>query len=134
MTRFGLVLLVVTALAVLPGCGSNADLPDLGQVTGTVTLDGQPLAEASVTFEPQAADVKGSSGTTDENGKYELMFTADAKGAAVGSHKVSIEKMPSAENMDQMVAIPAKYNMETTLTADVKAGKNENVDFVLTSK
>ncbi len=134
MTRFGLVLLVVAALAVVPGCGPNADLPDLGEVTGTVTLDGAPLADASVSFEPQGGGTKGSTGTTDETGKYELVFTADAKGAAIGTHSVSIELMPSAENMDEVVDIPSKYNMETELTAEVKAGKNENVNFELTSK
>ena len=133
MVRFGLVLLVVLTLAVLPGCDSGQDLPDLGQVTGTITLDGKPLAGASVTFEPQS-EAKGSSGTTDETGKYELMFTMDAKGAVTGKHTVSIESMPSAENMDEVVEIPARYNMETELTADVKAGENEGVDFDLTSK
>jgi hypothetical protein len=133
MIRFGLALLVVAALAVLPGCGSGQNLPEMGEVTGTITYDGNPLAGASVGFEPQGGGGP-SSCTTDASGKYELMYTRDVKGAVVGKHVVRIEKMADAENMDQEIQIPARYNMESELTADVKAGKNENVDFKLTSQ
>jgi hypothetical protein len=42
--------------------------------------------------------------------------------------------MADAANMDQEIQIPARYNMESELTADVKAGKNENVNFELKSE
>ena len=109
----------------LAGCGAGGDRPQLGRVSGTVTLDGKPLPDATVTFRhPQK---RASHGTTDENGCYDLIYIRDEKGAAVGTHKVEIDT--GTEETPEMV--PAKYNVRTTLTAEVKAGKN-NVDFDLT--
>ena len=133
MARFGLVLLVVVTLAVLPGCGSNQDLPELGKVTGTITFDGSPLAGASVGFEPEHDAAGASTGTTDDTGKYELMFTRDTKGAAVGKHLVRIEMFPDPMNMDGEIQIPVRYNVESELTEEVTPGSN-TIDFELTSK
>jgi hypothetical protein len=134
MKRLGLAVLVVVALAVCPGCGPAGDIPDLGQVTGTVTLDGKPLAGARVLFEPQGGGAM-SNGMTDSSGKYEMWYTADVKGAALGKHVVRIETPPNPdpETGETPPALPAKYNTESTLTADVKAGDN-TVNFELTSQ
>lgn len=111
----------------LAACGGGSDgAPDLGQVTGTITMDGAPLTDASVTFMPEG--VRASSAMTDSAGKYELIYIRDEKGAAIGKHKVVISKLK-----DEKETIPAKYSSETELTGDVKAGSNE-VNFDLTSK
>lgn len=62
-------------MATVVGCGNS----DLGTVTGTVHLDGQPLADAVVTFYPQGVDPAAggggaSYGRTDETGAYELQY------------------------------------------------------------
>lgn len=133
MKRIGLALLVAVALVILPGCGPGQDVPELGEVTGTVTLDGKPLANAQVRFEPESAAL--SIGLTDGNGQYELSYVNDAKGAAIGKHVVRIEWFPDPdEPAQEAVLVPARYNTESTLTAEVKAGKNENVNFELTSR
>jgi len=117
---FGLV-------ASLTACGGGgSDAPDLGQVTGKITLDGAPLADASVTFMPEK--VRASAATTDSEGKYELIYIRDEKGAAIGNHKVTVSKLK-----DEKETIPEKYSGETELTADVKAGANE-FNFDLESK
>jgi hypothetical protein len=61
----------VFALGALSGCGS-----DLGQVSGLVTLDGQPLrggsgVTATVMFQPTAGGVPGV-GVVDDEGRYEI--------------------------------------------------------------
>ena len=82
---FGVLSLTVA------GCGGGgADLPDLGTVSGKVTMDGQPLAGAVVIFTPVSGP-GSSTGITDESGEYKLVFR-QAVGAVVGSHKVSISK------------------------------------------
>ena len=50
-----LVILCSVALFCSAGCGEGApsDTPELGSVTGTVTMDGKPLANVTVTFEPE---------------------------------------------------------------------------------
>lgn len=123
--------------AFLPlGCGQG-DRPDLGQVEGKVTLDGKPLSGATVQFQPEQG--RPSKGVTDESGHYELMYRPGVKGAVLGKHKVSIstyrEANPDAEDASQKAeqkeTIPENYNVNTTLTAEVKSGSNDPIDFNL---
>src|SRR5262249_33963925 len=76
----------------------RGNLPDLGRVHGTVTLDGSPLANAMIRFVPVDADTgkerKGASvalGTTDDKGQYNLLYVVGTPGAAVGTNRVEIE-------------------------------------------
>ncbi len=80
--------------------GGKSNLPDLGKVTGTVTLGGKPVSSVLVWFHPirsqaELADkkkrVSSSSGMTDESGHYELSYLADVKGAVIGECRVQIE-------------------------------------------
>ncbi|TWT59843.1 carboxypeptidase-like regulatory domain-containing protein [Rubinisphaera italica] len=135
------------------GCGGGPnDLPDLGQVSGKVTLNGNPLADAQVTFTPVDTDSGNtSSGTTDSSGAYELHYTGENMGAIPGEHKVTIivgegatpsfpegvdpDKLSPQERQKYAAAavIPAKYNSESTLTETVKSGPN-TINFELTSE
>ncbi|MDZ7620204.1 MAG: carboxypeptidase regulatory-like domain-containing protein [Patescibacteria group bacterium] len=115
-------LLAVGALAigVLVGAGcKSSDRPDLGRVEGVVTLDGKPLAEAFVHFDP--GTVRGSSGATNAEGKFELTYLRDVKGAAVGEHTVRI----TTQSETAPETLPARYHAQTTLKAVVKAGQNQ---------
>lgn len=114
----------------------RGDVPDLGYVSGTVKMDGQPLANVIVQFSPlvtgtglDAMKKTGSSsvGTTDANGKYVLAYTAAAEGATIGKHIVQITD-PTG-----MVNIPVNYNQLSMLQEEVKAGSNTK-DFDLASK
>lgn len=113
------------------GCSSTyPDLPPLGEVSGTVTLDDKPLEGAIVVFEPDTT--RSSNARTDAEGKYELMFNTTVRGAAIGKHKVKISRRgdPLAGGRE---TVPTKYNDQTELSVEVKAGKNGNVDFSLKS-
>jgi len=117
--------------AVLAGCGgAPEDLPPLGSVEGVVTLDGNPLAGASVLFTPVDAGAL-SSARTDEKGRYELYYGTAAKGATIGKHQVQISRY--GEGDDTTDAVPLKYNAQTTLTAEVQSGKN-TINFDLNSQ
>lgn len=116
------------------GCWNNA-AP--AKVTGTITLDGQPVRDATVTFVPDSGE-RLSQAMTDYYGKYELRFTAQLKGAVVGKHRVtiqtgSLEASAGSEAPTERETIPKKYNTESELTATLKSGNNV-VDFELTSK
>ncbi|HBL41919.1 carboxypeptidase-like regulatory domain-containing protein [Gimesia sp.] len=114
---FGSVVLCLGLAVGLSACGGSA-APALGKVKGKVTMDGAPLADANVTFMPE--NIRASSGTTDGEGNYELIYIRDEMGAAVGPHKVVISKL-----VDEKETIPPNYSDETELTADVKSGANE---------
>ncbi|MCA9012217.1 MAG: hypothetical protein KDB01_20835 [Planctomycetaceae bacterium] len=123
----------------LAGCGGAGDRPELGTVTGVVTMDDKPLPNVWVMFIPSSG--RTSIARTDENGAYDLKYLEGANGAKIDSHTVSIATYHEDEieelryNSQEPVTepIPAKYNSKTTLKADVVAGANV-IDFKLESK
>ena len=105
---------------------STRSLPDLGKVSGVVTLDGVALQGAIVTFQPVGAEEPGSRrsssvGRTDQEGRFTLTYVRDVPGAVVGTHKVSVQA-PLATGKE---TLPARYNARTELTEEVKAGNNK---------
>ena len=84
----------------LAGCGG----PDVAPVSGKITLNGQPLAGAHVTFQPVSPgpnvrpEVAGSVGRTDAAGQYSLrLVDPDRAGALVGEHRVTISTAAAGE-------------------------------------
>ncbi len=121
--------------AALAGCGSSYDV---GKVSGTVTLDGEPLAGAVVTFSPTKGGAP-SFGRTDASGKYTLQYTRDTAGAEIGEHSVSVSTHTSGDpDADPPLPaspekVPTKYNVDTQLTKTVEPGPN-TIDVVLDSE
>ena len=121
---------LVAVCALLAGCKS--DRPTLGTVSGTVTLDGRPLPRAVVTFIPET-DGRASMGTTDDEGRFELVYLREERGAIVGEHRVRIRKIPTEEEGRVANPLPRKYDASTELTASVQKGEN-TIDFELSSR
>ncbi len=82
--------LAVALLSCCFGCSSSS-VP-LGQVNGVITIDGDPLANAIVTFIPKQGG-RPSSGATNSQGEYQLLYATE-KGALVGQHDVTIQMNP----------------------------------------
>lgn len=126
------LLVFIPAVGVgLSGCTGGVDL---GEVSGTVTLDGAPLAQAQVYFLP-AAGGRPAMATTDAEGNYKLFFDNFKYGALVGRHEVKISTFypPSAnfDEDDKLVRtperperLPKRYHEQTELSAEIKSGKN----------
>jgi hypothetical protein len=79
-------------LLALGGCGER---PNIAPVAGVITLDGKPLAGATITTQPIATTTRnpgaGSFGRTDGEGHFELELVKPAmKGAIIGEHRVII--------------------------------------------
>lgn len=82
--RFVCCILVV----ILAGCGGDGrEKPDTVNVSGTVYLDGKPLADADVNFMNEEMNF-ASYGKTNAEGKYTL-----AQGAVPGLNKITISKI-----------------------------------------
>lgn len=128
-----LYALCLMTVCLLAGCsGGSADTPELGLVSGTITLDAKPLPRASISFEPKSG--APSVGMTDNEGHYELAYSPDTKGALPGQHTVRISKFGDPGSPDDTVdQVPAKFNQNSKLTAEVKAGEN-TINFDLDSK
>lgn len=116
------------------GCGGKYSL---APVTGTVTIDGQPLADATVTFTPigTGADSPGSFGRTDQEGKFRLALVSDeSDGALVGNHQVVIAKNFESSSDVATPEERAKANLPPhDITFEVKSSGN-NAQINLESK
>ena len=142
-----LLSVLLCTVAAVSGCGKAPY--ELAPVSGVVTLYGEPLANATVSFEPQGSNSDesiagpGSVGTTDEDGRYELTTFKQESGAVVGNHLVRISTYKSEfediKKSDKIKVIsvehvPWHYNRNTSLTFDVPAGGTDDANFVLTAK
>jgi hypothetical protein len=141
---FTILLLVFAA-----GCGGGPKGIPTNYVEGIVTLDGQSLESALVTFIPAASDGKVAKGHTDAAGKYTLTSVDGVaqKGALAGDYTVTIVKMdikkvpkkssgpprPTSQydvpemSIIQTLMTPAVYSeaKTTPLKATVVKGKND---------
>ena len=126
--RVGLLPLIVCIS--VAGCGGSSDRPELGEVIGTVTLDGEPLANAVVMFKPKGK--RPSRGFTNANGHYKLAYIRDILGATTGKHRVIIDRVPKHEGKSYQ-KLPSRYNSATTLEAVVEPGENV-LNWTLVSK
>ena len=127
IVRPGNLAFICAGLALLAGCGGG-DRPELGEVTGLVTLDGTPLAAVNILFTPDKGRPAGA--VTDAEGRYELIYLNGVSGCKVGPCHVTFEWPPEAVNPRP---IPAKYTGADGYTVDVKAGGNK-FDFPMESK
>jgi len=118
----------------LLGCAKSR--PKVAPVSGRVTLDKKPLANAHVAFsaaEPGANSANlESTAQTDEQGRYSLQTNDDKRdGALVGAHKVRISLIERGASLVNRV--PKAYNQNTTLTFTVPAEGTTEANFDLTS-
>ena len=136
MEFFMRFLFLAIVVGLVCGCGQTG--PELGQVVGVVTYEGEPLADARVVFKPEQG--RTSAAMTDAEGKYQLLYTPNRPGALIGGHSVSItwepQDLPEPDQEGYVrpskreIIIPRSYNTQSKLTADVKPELNE-VNFTL---
>lgn len=139
---------VVAVLVLAAGCGTKG--PDVQFVEGRVTVDGTPLANATVGYtSAEATGLPPAYGATDESGVYRLTSIGGrhGRGAVVGTFVVTVvkyESEPVPENDLTPVppkvwsVVPLLYGDIATspLRATVAEGANTGAafDFDLPSK
>ena len=118
VTPCAAVVIALSAAAV-SGCGTR-DVK-LMPVAGVVTLDGNPVEGAYVTFRPQSG--RPSVGRTEADGRYTLAFTGKVKGALVGLHRVTVttkqDPDPDTGVEGTPERIPDWYNRRSELEIEV---------------
>ena len=110
------------------GCGENLPpAPSVFPVSGTVTIDGQPLATGSITFDPSdGKSIASGGGITD--GKFSFESTAGPKVVRITSTKETGEKDEYGSLISvELVAI--EFNADSTLTTEVKPSENTGLTF-----
>ena len=128
------VVVVGVGLLAQTGCGEKSTSPvPLKTVTGTVTFNGSPLPQGTITFMP----VAGSTSATGEikDGKYTLSTFKPGDGAPAGDYKVAVQAWKAIPEMGQEgdPLIPKKYfgSNQSTLTAKVTDQSPQTLDFTL---
>jgi hypothetical protein len=130
--HFARVLVVAAACAGFGGCGGPQGQKTYA-VTGTATLDGEPLTRGNVLFYPEAPNMPAAMGTLEE-GRFSTR-------AVAGRQRVEIKAFDetafrSRRPIDPPVynqIVPARYNRESTLTAEVQTTGHNHFDFALQS-
>jgi hypothetical protein len=108
-------------------------------VSGTVTFQGQPLAQGIIMFMPASRDLPTQASASITNGHYQI---SAAQGLRPGRYKVSISSgdgqtpaVPSdappgpSGNYSSQERIPKAYNENSTLEAEVKKGGENRFDY-----
>ena len=115
-----MMLLVATAA----GCGPSR--PALLPAEGVVTLDGKPLAEASVIFQPTAGG-RPAAGVTDAEGRFKLGTFSPRDGAVPGAHVVTVARSEGTSPSDTRWISPKVYSLadQSGLSATVASGSTK---------
>ena len=114
--------------AFLAGCGAESG-PELAYVTGVVTLDNQPLANAHIVFQPVGDNASPSVADTTHEGEFELSFTRNRQGAMIGEHHVRIttETVLTDDSGQETVVperLPASYHQQSQRRYQIEPGDN----------
>lgn len=132
--RILLILIVIVATELcLCGCGSPRR-PGMSDVSGLVTLDGQPIAEGFITFEsvdasypPESAPIKlGQYKALARRGKSIVRIIASRQ---IGEQDFTAANPPAWEDY-----IPARYNERSELVAEIEPQGTNEIDFDLRSE
>lgn len=113
--RLGVLFLALC----LAGCG-GADRPPMGYVSGTITMDGDPLYGVIVVMKPDNGRM--ATAITDKKGYYDIEYTQGEKGTKIGPTTVSFEWPTSPVGPTK--PIPAKYTAaKSDVTLEVVKGR-----------
>lgn len=123
MTRIVYAALFLTAI-----CSIGCEEPNVGHISGLVTVDGQPAQSGSIAFFP--VDGRSSTaGSAIENGQYAAKVAPGVSRVEIRVSKV-VGQQKLYDTPDSPVqpllaeALPPRYNDQTELTLDVQAGEN----------
>jgi len=142
-------LLLVASGPAVPGCsGTGDDLPREA-ISGTVTLDGQPLNGGVIQFTAPSGGGTSGAGDTGGSSISAGQFSIDREhGLVPGNYRVTVNSSSGGAGSQTKPAepgrptkadrpkelIPSKYNSESILKAEVKKGGPNNFTFDLVTK
>jgi hypothetical protein len=124
--RTMIALFAVFTLSAIAGCGRDG----LTDVTGTVTIDGAPLAAGDIVFE--ATDKKTApQGATITNGEFKLRVAPGQKIVRINASEGTGVIDPLMKSEEHRSIIPPEFNEKSTLTAEIKPGQNPPLSFAV---
>jgi hypothetical protein len=110
----------------------------LSEVSGTVKINGQPVAEGAINFIPIDGNTGAGAGATIQDGRYHIPRSA---GVAPGKNRVELRAFretkrkvqdptgkPGELTTERVLAFPPEFNDHSTLVRDVRPG-SDTIDF-----
>ncbi len=126
--------MLLTAIACLGGCFRHGDQKT---VSGTVTVDGKPLAVGTINFRPAKARTGPSSGGAIQEGKFYISTT---KGLQPGKYRVIVQAFRETGRIihdmlkgDVPERVPIVFAQTMPLEAEVVADRKNHFEFRLTT-
>jgi len=107
------------------GCNS-AETP--AEVSGTVLLGSEPLAEGNIIFEALDKSTAPGAGII-KDGKYTIQVLPGSKKVKIQASKPGTKIDPVMKSAMPESILGPEFNDKTTLKAEIKPGKNDKVDF-----
>jgi hypothetical protein len=136
LRRLAIVLSAICLCAALGCSGDNRS-----EVSGTVKVNGRPIAEGAITFIPVEGNKGAGAGATITDGKYHIPRSA---GVSPGKNRVELRAFkntgrkvqdptgkPGTLADERVLLFPPEYNERSTLVRDVKSG-SDTIDFDIT--
>ena len=130
--------IVIYGCIALAGCSTGGRC----SLEGTVTLDGSPLKDGYIRFIPQRNTSCPEATARIQEGRFTI---TDRKGTFSGTFRVEItaHRETNRKQVDDITGelvptiqqyIPARYNLQSKLVAEVREDEQDEVQFVLVSK
>lgn len=133
-SRYGLLSVVVVAIAVATGCKPSNPWENPHPVSGSVTYKGKPVGDAELTLfpvDPTAPESVRPRARTSADGKFTVWTYQEGDGAPAGQYKVTVVHNEVSVSKNTIVAkpndLPPKYSRRdsTDLQVTITAGKND---------
>jgi hypothetical protein len=142
IAKFTTATLLAAALATFGGCGPTSDKLE---VSGKVTLDGQPLDTGSIRLTSTGAGKLSASGAMITNGEF---LIPQEKGLPPGKYQIEISapdanaplvsppRVPGEPALPPTAPerIPVEYNSKSQHTVDVTADGENHFEFAINSR
>jgi hypothetical protein len=137
--RFAALAALGLLMAGAPGCGDGSGRV---AVSGRVTVDGQALESGVIAFLPAEGTKGPAAGAEIKQGAYSV---GRQGGPLPGTYRVEIKgtrktgrqikdsfSTAMVDEIEQF--LPAKFNTESELSAEIKPGGSDSLDFTLQLK
>jgi hypothetical protein len=122
------------AIAILLTIGCGATGPEMMPVSGKVTQNGNPVAEAKILLHPQQQLPTGiplPMAISDERGDFKVTSLSNGDGALPGMYRVTVELRAPSKSGEETIRdgrhlLPLRYSDPATsdLVREVKPGEN----------
>jgi hypothetical protein len=128
MTGYQWLVATLLPVFIVAGCSERGKYP----VSGVVTFEGKPVNYGTISFVPVEPGAHPDAGRI-ENGRFHLLVAPGVKRVEItASRPLPPEKQEHPElGTAYEDYLPAQFNTETTLSAEILPGHNPELTFSL---